>query len=154
MRPRAGRPDDTTGKEQGTRTPATTVHCPLFATLPLCYNAERWNSPMPERTVSLDKSGPVARLTLRRPPAANAVDSAPLAALARACDAIESDDSVRAVVLAADGADFCRGWDESLLAGEDGPPADAFGCPAELPPPVVWPGPGEAPSAGLGRGPG
>ena len=104
---------------------------------------------MPERTVSLDKSGPVARLTLRRAAAANAVDSALLADLARACDAIESDDSVRAVILAADGADFCRGWDESLLAGEGGPPADAFGCLAELPRPVVCAVQGEALSAGL-----
>ena len=100
---------------------------------------------MPERTVSLHKSGPIARLTLRRP----SVDAALLADLARACDAIESDDSVRAVILAADGTDFCRGWDESLLAGEGGPPADAFGCLAELPRPVVCAVQGEALSAGL-----
>src|SRR3972149_11120664 len=85
--------------------------------------------PMPERTVSLDKSGPVARLTLRRP----SVDAALLAELARACDAIESDDSVHAVILAAEGADFCRGWDESLLAGEGGPAVETFGSPAKPP---------------------
>ncbi|MDP2676019.1 MAG: enoyl-CoA hydratase/isomerase family protein [Dehalococcoidia bacterium] len=100
---------------------------------------------MPEPTVSLDKSGPIARLTLRRP----SVDAALLAELARACDAIEGDDSVRAVILAAEGDDFCRGWDQSLLAGEGGPPADAFGCLAELPRPVVCAVQGEALSAGL-----
>jgi enoyl-CoA hydratase len=100
---------------------------------------------MSERTVSLGKSGPIARLTLRRP----SVDAALLGDLARACDAIESDESVRAVVLTADGAEFCRGWDESLLTGEGGPPADAFGCLAELPRPVVCAVQGEALSAGL-----
>jgi len=100
---------------------------------------------MSERTVSMDKSGPIARLTLRRP----SVDAALLADLARACDAIESDEAVRAVVLASEGPDFCRGWDESVLAGEGGPPADAFGCLAELPRPVVCAVQGEALSAGL-----
>ena len=100
---------------------------------------------MPEPTVSLDKSGPIARLTLRRP----TVGADLLAELARACDAIEGDDSIRAVILAAGGDDFCRGWDESLLAAGGGPPADAFGCLAELPRPVVCGVHGEALSAGL-----
>jgi len=100
---------------------------------------------MPEPTVSLEKSEPLARLTLRRA----TVDAALLAGLARACDEIESDDSVRAVILAAEGADFCRGWDDSLLAGEVGPPPDAFGCLAELPRPVVCAVHGQALSAGL-----
>ena len=100
---------------------------------------------MPEPTVSLDKSGPLARLTLRRA----TVDAAMLAGLARACDEVESDDSVRAVILAAEGADFCRGWDDSLLAGEGGPPPDAFGCLADLPRPVVCAVQGQALSAGL-----
>ena len=100
---------------------------------------------MSERTVSLDKSGPIARLTLR----SATVDAVLLAGLARACDAIESDEAIRAVVVASEGAGFCRGWDESLLTGEGGPPADAFGCLAGLPRPVVCAVQGEALSAGL-----
>jgi enoyl-CoA hydratase len=104
---------------------------------------------MPYRNLSFEKSGPIARLTLQRPEAGNAVDAALLGDLAAACEAIEGDDDVRAVLLAADGADFCRGWDESLLAGEGPPGADPFGCLAELTRPVVCAVQGRALSAGL-----
>src|SRR3990172_5365301 len=94
------------------RVPCSWLHVPC--SIALCYKTGRWTSPMPERTVSLDKSGAIARLTLRRP----SVDAALLAELARTCDAIESDDSVRVAILAAGGDDFCRGWDGAALAGE------------------------------------
>jgi enoyl-CoA hydratase/carnithine racemase len=107
---------------------------------------------MPYRNLSLETSGPIARLSLRRPDAANAVDAATIDELASACEAIEADEGIRAVLLIADGDDFCRGWDETLLTGE-GPPLggrdDPFGCLAELPRPVVCAIQGRALSAGL-----
>jgi enoyl-CoA hydratase len=107
---------------------------------------------MPYRNLSLEMSGPVARLALRRPDAGNAIDAATLDELASVCEAIESDEEVRAVLLSGEGDDFSRGWDETLLAGE-GPPlggrADPFGCLAELTRPVVCAVQGQVLSAGL-----
>jgi enoyl-CoA hydratase/carnithine racemase len=107
---------------------------------------------MPYRNLSLEKRGPVARLTLRRQDTGNAVDGATLDELASACQAVDCDEEVRAVLLSAEGADFCRGWDETLLTGE-GPPLggrpDPFGCLAELTRPVVCAVQGQALSAGL-----
>ena len=107
---------------------------------------------MPYRYLSLDKRGPVARLALRRPDAGNAVDAATLDDLAAACEAIEGDDDVRAVLLTAEGADFCLGWDETLLSAEGralGGHPEPFGCLAVLTRPVVCALQGRALSAGL-----
>ncbi len=104
---------------------------------------------MPVRDVSLEKRGPIAFLTLRRPEAGNAIDGPILGELSRACEAIEVDEEVRAVVLTAEGEHFCLGWDAALLDAEDGPPADPFGCLAELPRPVVCAVQGDTLSAGL-----
>ncbi len=104
---------------------------------------------MPVPTLSMDKRGPIAHLTLRRPETQNAIDGVLLGELSRACEAIEVDDDVRAVVLAAEGEHFCRGWDTALLDGEGGPHADPFGCLAELPRPVVCAVQGDALSGGL-----
>ena len=105
---------------------------------------------MPVPTLSMDKRGPIAYLTLRRPETQNAIDGALLGELSRACEAIEGDDDVRAVVLAAEGEHFCLGWDAALLDGEGGGPhADPFGCLAELPRPVVCAVQGDTLSAGL-----
>ncbi len=104
---------------------------------------------MPLRTVSLEKRAPIAFLTLRRREAGDTIDSALLGELASACEAIEVDEEVRAVVLAAEGPDFGRGWDEALLHGDDTPAVDPFGCLAALPRAVVCALQGEALSAGL-----
>jgi enoyl-CoA hydratase/carnithine racemase len=53
----------------------------------------------------------VLTLTLNRPQAFNALSEAMLAALQRELDAVASDESVRAVVLAAQGKAFCAGHD-------------------------------------------
>ncbi|HEV3179143.1 MAG TPA: enoyl-CoA hydratase-related protein, partial [Steroidobacteraceae bacterium] len=53
----------------------------------------------------------VVTLTLNRPQAFNALSEAMLAALQRELDAIASDESVRVVVLAAQGKAFCAGHD-------------------------------------------
>ncbi len=104
---------------------------------------------MPVPTLSMDKRGPIAHLTLRRPETQNAIDGALLGELSRACEAIEVDDDVRAVVLAAEGEHFSLGWDAAILDGDGGPHADPFGCLAELPRPVVCAVQGDTLSAGL-----
>ncbi len=53
----------------------------------------------------------VRTLTLNRPQSFNALSEAMLAALQRELDAIAADESVRAVVLAAEGKAFCAGHD-------------------------------------------
>jgi enoyl-CoA hydratase/carnithine racemase len=58
-----------------------------------------------------DDSGPVARLTLNRPEARNALSAPLMAALQDALDAIACDDAVRVVVIAANGPAFCAGHD-------------------------------------------
>ena len=50
-------------------------------------------------------------LTLNRPHAFNALSEATLAALQRELDTITKDESVRVVVLAAEGKAFCAGHD-------------------------------------------
>ena len=67
----------------------------------------------PEEPVVLrsqDERG-VVTLTLNRPHAFNALSEAMLAALQREFDAIAEDESVRVVVLAAEGKAFCAGHD-------------------------------------------
>jgi enoyl-CoA hydratase len=56
--------------------------------------------------------------------------------LASAVESEATEDSVRAVVIAASRADFCRGWDWPAL-GEAGVPDDPFGCLNALPKPVI-----------------
>lgn len=53
----------------------------------------------------------VATLTLNRPASFNALSSGMLAALQTALDAVQTDRSVRVVVLAANGRGFCAGHD-------------------------------------------
>src|SRR5436853_3078948 len=69
------------------------------------------------RTTSADavllreNDGPVAVLTLNRPAARNSLSEALLGALGEALTSIAKEDSVRAVVLAANGPAFCAGHD-------------------------------------------
>jgi enoyl-CoA hydratase/carnithine racemase len=69
------------------------------------------------RTTSADavllreNDGPVAVLTLNRPAARKSLSEALLRALGEALTSIAKDDSVRAVVLAANGSAFCAGHD-------------------------------------------
>jgi enoyl-CoA hydratase len=117
---------------------------------------------MPERRFLLEKSGPVARLTLSRPDRDNALDGTALSELAAACDDVGADDEVRVLVLAAEGACFSRGWDREAIAGEGASGArlleamrsqgvldDPFGCLARLSRPVVCALNGDALGAGL-----
>jgi enoyl-CoA hydratase len=67
--------------------------------------------------VSLTIEGPLARLTLRRPAKANALDRAMLVALAEAVVAIEAEPSVRVAIIAGEGKAFCAGGDITAWAG-------------------------------------
>jgi enoyl-CoA hydratase/carnithine racemase len=60
----------------------------------------------------------VVTLTLNRPQAFNALSEAMLAALQRDLDVIAKDDSVRVVVLAAEGKAFCAGHDLKEMRGK------------------------------------
>ena len=109
---------------------------------------------MSYQTIRLDVTGPIARIVLARPAAANRVDARLLRELADAAAAIAEAEAVVVTVLEAEGADFCRGWEDAtrddLLHK---PPSDAafdpFGCLAALPCPVLAAVQGEARSAGL-----
>jgi len=66
------------------------------------------------------KEGGVARLTLNRPDRYNPLSSDMVAALQQQVDAIERDESVRVVVLAAGGKGFCAGHDLKELRAHAG----------------------------------
>jgi enoyl-CoA hydratase/carnithine racemase len=71
------------------------------------------NAPTAAADIPLLRSdeGPIAILTLNRPAARNSLSEALLVVLDEALQAIAKDDSVRAVVLAANGPAFCAGHD-------------------------------------------
>lgn len=78
----------------------------------------------------------IAWLTLARPRTGNALDAELLGGMADACETVEQDDSVRVVVVAAAGADFCVG----LPRGMAWPPAvwpDGVAAVAALTKPVI-----------------
>ena len=111
------------------------------------------------QALSLDLGGPIARIRLCRPDRGNGVDGRLVRELSAACEAIEDDEQARVLLLSAEGADFCRGWDlstwnaaeESPLewARREGLLGDPFGCLARLSRPVVAAVQGQALSAGL-----
>lgn len=109
-------------------------------------------------SISLDRKGPVARLTLARADRGNAIDAEFIARLWDGCEVLAEDPDIRAVVLTADGDIFSRGWDWESLAQEGDPLEaagvagmldDPFGCLAELPKPVVCAINGDAIGGGL-----
>ena len=65
-----------------------------------------------------DDAGPVARLTLNRPEARNALSVPLMSALQDALDTIASNDAVRVVVIAANGPAFCAGHDMRELRAD------------------------------------
>ena len=64
--------------------------------------------------------GAVARLTMNRPEARNALSVALLSALEAELAAIDADDAVRAVVLAGNGPAFCSGHDLKEMRADPG----------------------------------
>jgi len=63
----------------------------------------------------IERAGQVARLTMNRPDRLNAIGTPTIAALNGAFDAVEGDDSVRAIVIAGVGRHFSAGADISEL---------------------------------------
>ena len=62
-------------------------------------------------TISFDREGRVALLTLNRPERLNAMNQAMLTEIQAACDLAEADDEVRAVILTGAGKAFSSGFD-------------------------------------------
>ncbi|MEM0989855.1 MAG: enoyl-CoA hydratase/isomerase family protein [Pseudomonadota bacterium] len=62
-------------------------------------------------TITLERDGPVAVLTLNRPARLNAMSKQMLREMIAACDAVEADDTVRALVLTGAGKAFSAGFD-------------------------------------------
>ncbi|MFG3529614.1 crotonase/enoyl-CoA hydratase family protein [Streptomyces sp. NPDC047917] len=74
---------------------------------------------MTDPVLLVERRGPVAVLTLNRPAARNAVDSALAARLGRALELLDADPELRVGVLAGAGPAFCAGADlKALAAGE------------------------------------
>ncbi len=66
---------------------------------------------MTYETISLEVNGGVAVLTLRRPDRLNAMNKQMLGEMQAACDAVEAQDTVRALVLTGEGKAFSAGFD-------------------------------------------
>ncbi|MBV8666866.1 MAG: enoyl-CoA hydratase/isomerase family protein [Burkholderiaceae bacterium] len=89
----------------------------------------------------------VARLTLNRPKAMNAMNMALLAELGRKLKEITADDAIRAVVITGSGAAFCAGADlKEVLTSQKVAPGEAdfldlaesiFNCLRNFPKPVI-----------------
>lgn len=116
---------------------------------------------MPFRTLSLHKTGHIARIKLTRPDCDNLLDAEALRELGDACREICDDHDVRVALVAAEGAVFSRGWDWEALAAAAGDGSlldaarglgmvpDPFRCLHELTRPVVCAMNGDAHGAGL-----
>jgi len=81
--------------------------------------------------IRLERDGGVAKLTLTRPEAANALNMPMAQALMRAAIELDEDESVRAVLLTGEGKMFCAGgdlgaMDEAGKAGKNGDGTSAY----------------------------
>jgi len=112
---------------------------------------------MTYRNLLLEKKGHVAGVRLRRVEQGHMLDSATVAELAAAAEAINDDEDTYVVVLGSEGKTFCRGWDASVLeagaateiARRERVLTDSFSFLNRLSRPVVAAIRGEALSAGL-----
>ena len=77
---------------------------------------------MEYRRIRFERQDAVGLVTLNRPERANAIDQTMLAELNAACDAVEADDSLRALVVTGAGGAFSSGFDlkEQAAAPPDG----------------------------------
>ena len=74
--------------------------------------------------ITLERAHGVATITLRAPGRRNALTVGMARAMVAACDEVDADASVGAVVVAAEGAYFCAGGDRATLAAAGRDPAD------------------------------
>jgi enoyl-CoA hydratase len=75
---------------------------------------------MPEATS--ERRGAVLVITINRPEARNSIDAATAAAIAAACEELDSDPELRAGVLTGAGGYFCSGMDLKAFAHDGKPP--------------------------------
>ncbi len=111
--------------------------------------------------VRIDRDGGVAVLTLAAPERRNALTVEMAAEMVAACEALDADPGVGAVVVAAEGRTFCAGGDRATLAAAGEDPAEpgrfaglttiyrAFTRVGELEAPTVAAVAGHAVGAGL-----
>lgn len=76
------------------------------------------NAPHSERAALTARDGAVARLVLNRPAARNALSHALMGTLQEAFDSLATDESVRVIVLAANGPAFSAGHDLKEMAAQ------------------------------------
>lgn len=69
-----------------------------------------------DSTIRLERDGGIAKLTLTRPDAANALNMEMAEALMRAAIELDDDDRVRVVLLTGEGKMFCAGGDLGAMA--------------------------------------
>lgn len=74
--------------------------------------------------VRIDRDGGIAVLTLAAPDRRNALTVAMAHEVVAACDELDADPTVGAVVVAAEGKTFCAGGDRATLAAAGEDPAD------------------------------
>jgi 2-(1,2-epoxy-1,2-dihydrophenyl)acetyl-CoA isomerase len=67
------------------------------------------------RTLLIDRTGPVATVTLNRPDARNALDLAMRTELLAALDEVEADPQARVLIVTGAGGHFCAGGDVKLM---------------------------------------
>ncbi len=104
---------------------------------------------MTYRTIGVQARGAIAFIVLSQPRSSNRISSDTLDELSSACQSLAGDEGVRAVVLSAEGGDFCSGWEAETLAKAASGLATAFEPLATLPQPVIAAVRGAALSAGL-----
>ena len=71
---------------------------------------------MSPQTITVEKAGQIALITLSRPDYSNAIDEGMAQGLREACQAIRQDDEIRAVILTGAGQAFCVGGDSPQVA--------------------------------------
>lgn len=69
-------------------------------------------------TLFLEKSGPIATITLNRPDAANGINPQLALELADAALDVDKDENIRCVILTANGKFFCAGGDLKSMTGD------------------------------------
>jgi enoyl-CoA hydratase len=74
--------------------------------------------------ITLESAGGTAVITMRAPGRRNALTVGMAHAMVAACDEVDADPSIGAVVIAAEGAYFCAGGDRETLAVAGRDPAD------------------------------
>jgi enoyl-CoA hydratase/carnithine racemase len=102
---------------------------------------------MAQDVLVFEELGPIARLTLNRPQAMNALNVSTLFELERRLDEISNNDEIRVVVLTGNGVAFCAGADlKEVLAGAQLGPGESdfldranavFGVLRDFPKPVI-----------------